>query len=454
MQKVLVANRGESAVRVIRAVHQLGLPAVAVYSTADKGALHTRMADEAYCIGGPSPRESYLDIPRILEAVKMARADAVHPGFGMLSENVEFVRALEDMDILFAGPPSSVIAAMGDKAQARSTLEKQGIPTLPGSDGPVESAAQAAAVADEIGYPVLLKAVAGGGGRGIRMVENSGEMPGIFEIASAEASASFGDGRLYVEKYLREPRHVEVQVLSDAHGNHLHFLTRDCSAQRRSQKIIEEAPAACVQEKTQRKLCRLAVKAAQSVGYVNAGTVEFLVDEDENVYFMEMNTRIQVEHPITEMITGVDLVQAQLRIAAGEELMLPQKDIIGMGHAIECRINAEDPRAGFSPSPGVVKVLHLPGGPGVRVDAAVTQGDTVSPRYDSMLMKIIAHDASRPGALRRMAQALSELRIEGVTTNLDFLRYTLHHMDFNRNRLHTRWIEQTVLPEYLEDTHA
>lgn len=454
MQKVLVANRGEIAVRIIRAVHQLGLSAVAVYSTADKGALHTRMADEAYCIGGASPRDSYLDIPRILEAVRMAGADAVHPGFGMLSENVDFVSALEHAEILFAGPPSSVIAAMGDKAQARTTLEKQGIPLIPGSDGPLTSAEQAIGVAGAIGYPVLLKAVSGGGGRGIRIVASADELTGAYEIASAEAESSFKDSRLYMEKFLQGPRHVEVQILSDAHGNHLHFLTRDCSAQRRSQKIIEEAPAACIQEKTQRKLCRLAVKVAQSVGYINAGTVEFLVDSDENVYFMEMNTRIQVEHPITEMLTGVDLVQAQLRIAAGEELMMPQKDIIGMGHAIECRINAEDPRAGFAPSPGEIKVLHLPGGPGVRVDAAVTQGDSVSPRYDSMLMKVIAHASSRPAALRRMAQALSELKIEGVATNLDFLRYTLHHLDFNRNRLHTRWVEQTVLPEYLEENHA
>ncbi len=454
MKKVLIANRGEIAVLVIRACHKLGLKAVAVYSTADRDALHVRLADESVCIGGPNPRDSYLNQQAVLTAVRRTGADAVHPGFGMLSENAGFARLLMDYGVTWVGPAPAVIDTMGDKAAARKTVADRGVIVVPGSDGPLNSEEDGLRLAQSIGFPVLLKAAAGGGGRGIRAVHATSEFGNAYRTASAEAKAAFSDGRLYLEKFIEKPRHIEVQILADHHGNTLHFGTRDCSVQRKKQKVVEEAPAASVSASVNAKLCEMAVEAARAAGYTNAGTVEFIVDREGHPYFIEMNTRIQVEHTITEMISGVDLVEAQLRIAMGDKLQLRQQDIVFSGHAIECRVNAESPAKGFAPSPGTVTTLNLPGGPGVRVDTSVYQGCTIPPYYDAMILKLITHAESRNAAIARMRQALDELRVEGVGTNIAFLKHLLGRREFIDMTCHTTWVEQDVLGAYREDDDA
>ena len=454
MKKVLIANRGEIAVRVVRACHMLGLKAVAVCSTADKDALHVKLADESYCIGGPNPRDSYLDQNAVLTAARRCNADAVHPGFGMLSENAQFAKMLGDYGITFVGPKSEVISAMGDKAAARKTVAGRGVSVVPGSDGPLLNEEEGLRLAADIGYPVLLKAAAGGGGRGIRAVADPRDFALSYRTASAEAKAAFGDGRLYLEKFIENPRHIEVQILADQNGRTLHLGTRDCSIQRKKQKVVEEAPAASVSEQTSRELCRMAVDAALAVGYENAGTVEFIVDREGRPYFIEMNTRIQVEHTITEMVTGIDLVAAQLRIAMGDSMLLDQAGVQISGHAIECRVNAEVPGRGFAPSPGTVTQLVLPGGPGVRVDTSVYNGCTIPPYYDAMILKLIAHAENRNAAIMRMRQALSELRIEGVGTNINFLKHLINRKEFIEMSCHTSWVEKEVLPGYAEEPYA
>lgn len=454
MKKVLIANRGEIAVRVIRACHKLGIKAVAVYSTADRDALHVRLADEGVCIGGPNPRDSYLNQQAVLTAVRRTGADAVHPGFGMLSENAAFARLLGDYGVTWIGPKPDVIDAMGDKAAARKTVAGRGVIVVPGSDGPLNSEEEGLRLATTIGYPVLLKAAAGGGGRGIRAVYSAAEFSNAYRTASAEAKAAFSDGRLYLEKFIEKPRHIEVQILADHHGTTLHFGTRDCSVQRKKQKVVEEAPASSVSADVRERLCSMAVEAARAAGYQNAGTVEFIVDREGNPYFIEMNTRIQVEHTITECITGVDLVEAQLRIAMGDPLVIQQQDVVFNGHAIECRVNAESPAKGFAPSPGTVSTLILPGGPGVRVDTCVYPGCVIPPYYDAMILKLVVHAENRPAAIARMRQALGELKVDGVGTNIAFLKYLLSRKEFLNMTCHTTWVEQDVLNVYREDDDA
>jgi acetyl-CoA carboxylase, biotin carboxylase subunit len=454
MKKVLIANRGEIAVRIIRACHMLNLKAVAVCSTADKDALHVRLADESYCIGGPSPRDSYLDQSAVLTAAKRSGADAVHPGFGMLSENAQFAAMLRDYGITWIGPKPEVITAMGDKAAARKTVAARNVAVVPGSDGPLTNEEEGLKLANEIGYPILLKAAAGGGGRGIRAVNDAREFSHAYRTASAEAKAAFSDGRLYLEKFIENPRHIEVQILADQHGRILHLGTRDCSIQRKKQKVVEEAPAASIPEQTSRDLCRMAVDAALAAGYENAGTVEFIVDKEGRPFFIEMNTRIQVEHTITEMVTGIDLVASQLRIAMGDRMLLDQSGVQINGHAIECRVNAEVPSKGFAPSPGTISTLVLPGGPGVRVDTAMYQGCVIPPYYDAMILKLVSHGESRYAAIQRMKQALSELKIEGVGTNINFLRHIVNRKEFADMACHTSWVEKEVLPGYAEEPYA
>ena len=454
MKKVLIANRGEIAVRVIRACHKMGIKAVAVYSTADRDALHVRLADESVCIGGPNPRDSYLNQQAVLTAVRRTGADAVHPGFGMLSENAAFARLLGDYGVTWIGPKPDVIDAMGDKAAARKTVAGRGVTVVPGSDGPLNSEEEGLRLATAIGYPILLKAAAGGGGRGIRAVYSAAEFANAYRTASAEAKGAFADGRLYLEKFIEKPRHIEVQILADHHGNTLHFGTRDCSVQRKKQKVVEEAPAASVSADVRERLCAMAVEAARAAGYQNAGTVEFIVDREGSPYFIEMNTRIQVEHTITECITGVDLVEAQLRIAMGDPLVIQQQDVAFSGHAIECRVNAESPAKGFAPSPGTVSTLVLPGGPGVRVDTSVYPGCVIPPYYDAMILKLIVHAESRPAAIARMRQALGELKVEGVGTNIAFLKHLIGRKEFLNMTCHTTWVEQDVLTVYREDDDA
>jgi len=419
-RKVLVANRGEIAVRILRACSELGLRTVAVYSEADRHALHVRYADEAYCIGPASARESYLAIDKIIRVARQANAEAIHPGYGFLAENEHFARACGENDIVFIGPRPESIAAMGDKIAARRTVKSAGVLVVPGSDGPVASVEDARALAEQIGYPVLLKATAGGGGKGMRTVKSSDELATAFRLAASEAQSAFGDGTLYVEKLLEGVRHVEIQVLADRQGNTVHLGERECSIQRRRQKLIEEAPSPVVDEDLRQRMGDVAVKAAQAVGYENAGTVEFLLDRERNFYFLEMNTRLQVEHPITEMVTGVDLVVEQIRIAAGRRLRLRQKDISLKGHAIECRICAEDPYNDYLPSVGRITTVDEPSGPGVRVDSAVYSGYEVSLYYDPMVAKLIVSGESRAQAIQRMRRALSEFKLLGIRTNLPF----------------------------------
>ena len=428
LKKVLIANRGEIAVRIIRACRELGIETVAVYSEADKDALHTQLADEAVCIGPAASKDSYLNITNILSACVLTGADAIHPGFGFLSENAKFAKMCKECNIKFIGPDYTAIELMGNKAKAREIMKKAGVPVVPGFEGTIKDEEHALSIAKEIGYPVMIKAAAGGGGKGIRIAFNDEEFKNGYNTAKAEAKACFGDDTLYIEKYVQKPKHIEFQILADSFGNVVHLEERECSLQRKNQKVLEEAPSTFLTEEIREKMGEIAKKAALAVNYENAGTIEFLVDKDYNYYFMEMNTRIQVEHPITEMITGVDLVKEQLKIASGMPLSLTQDDIKIKGHAIECRINAEDPEKDFRPCPGTIKELYLPGGRGVRLDSAIYCGYTIPPYYDSMLAKLIAFGDSREEAIAIMKRALGEFGIVGVTTNVDF-QYSLLEMD-------------------------
>ena len=440
LRRVLVANRGEIAVRVIRACHLLGLEAVAVYSEADAGAAHVRKADDSRLIGPPQAALSYLDIDALIGAAKDTGADAVHPGYGFLSENAGFAHAVTSAGLTFVGPPAATIAAMGDKARARVLAGEAGVPLIPGS-GLVGSADEAAAAAGRIGYPVLVKAAAGGGGRGIRPAGDEAALRSVLPAAQREAAASFGSDAVYLERRISRARHIEVQVLADSLGSVVHCYERDCSLQRRRQKLFEETPAPGLPPALQDQMTAAAVRLARRVGYAGAGTVEFLVDGDD-FYFMEMNTRIQVEHPITELVTGLDLVAEQLRVAAGEPLSVRQEDISRSGHAVECRINAEDPDKKFMPRPGTVTALELPGGPGIRIEHALAPGTVVSPFYDSLVAKLCAWGTSRPQALARASQALAELEIGGLTTTAPLYRRLLEVPDVRSGRYHTTWLEE------------
>jgi acetyl-CoA carboxylase biotin carboxylase subunit len=441
-EKILVANRGEIALRVIRACRELGIASVAVYSEADDGASFVRAADEAVCIGPPLSRKSYLDADSILEAARRTSADAVHPGYGFLSESPSFASACADAGLAFIGPSADVIAMAGNKSAARGNLARLGVPVIPGSEGPVATVEQALAEAETVGYPVIVKASGGGGGRGLRVARNAGELASSFPVASGEAGAAFGDRTVYLEKYLRRPRHVEIQILADHHGNVVHLGERECSIQSRYQKLLEEAPSPFVDDGLRRRMGETAVAAAAALGYRNAGTVEFLLDGERNFYFMEVNARVQVEHPVTEMVTGVDIVAAQIRIASGQRLGFGQDEVRFHGCAMECRINAADPENGFLPSPGEVGRLVLPGGPWVRVDTALEPGCLVPPFYDALVAKLVVWAPDRPAAIRRMDRALSEWRIEGIQVTVPFHRKVLADPDFQRGDYDTHFLER------------
>jgi len=447
MNKILIANRGEIAVRIIRACKEMNLKTVAVYSEADKDALHTKLADEAVCIGPAGSKQSYLNMKNIIEAASITGADAIHPGFGFLSENANFAQICEESGIKFIGPKSSVIDMLGNKAHSKEMMKKEGVPVIPGSDGSIKTMQEALRVCDKIGYPVLLKAAAGGGGKGIRQVNSQAELEPNYNIVKQEAKSSFNDDEIYIEKFIQKPRHVEIQILADEHGNVIHLGERDCSIQRNHQKMIEETPSTIVDDKLRNKMGVAAVKAAKAAGYTSCGTVEFLVDDNRDFYFMEMNTRIQVEHPITEMRTGIDLVKEQIRIAAGEELKWKQKEIIWKGHALECRINAENPSKNFMPSPGTIQEMNLPGGNGIRIDTAIYSGYTIPPYYDSMIAKIITYGVNRNEAISKMKRALEELVIDGVETNRDFLFDIIRNPNFIRGNFDTSFVEKEMQKE-------
>ena len=419
-KKVLIANRGEIAVRVIRACRELGIKTVAVFSTADRSALHAQIADEAICIGGASSKDSYLNVKAILAACEVTGANAIHPGFGFLSENANFARMCEKCGIEFIGPNPKSIDMLGDKAAAKATMKNAGVPVIPGSDGAVKTIEEAKKIAKEIGFPLMVKASAGGGGRGIRLVNKAEELEAQVTAAKQEALNFFGDDGVYMERFIVNPRHIEFQIIADKQGHVVHLGERDCSMQRRNQKVLEESPSPIMNPALREKMGKAAVAAAKACGYYNAGTIEFLVDKDENFYFMEMNTRIQVEHPITEFVTGVDLVKTQIKIANGEDLPFSQEKIQLTGHSIECRINAENPKFNFRPSPGKILALHTPGGPGIRIDSAAYQGYVITPYYDSMIAKLIVYAPTREEAIMKMKWALSEFIVEGVDTNIDF----------------------------------
>ncbi len=446
-RKILVANRGEIALRIIAACKELGIATVAVHSTVDRDSLHVRAADESVCIGPPAPSGSYLNITALVAAAEITGADAVHPGYGFLAENARFAEILQDVGLTWIGPSPDSIRKMGDKAVAKETAQAASVPTVPGSPGPVATAEDALAVAGRIGYPVLLKAVAGGGGRGMRVARNEKELAAAFGMATLEAEKAFGNGEVYLEKYLAEPRHVEFQVFGDQHGRIVHLGERECSLQRRHQKILEESPSVAVSEELRAKMGAAAVAAARAVDYVGAGTIEFLLDQDGSFYFMEMNTRIQVEHPVTEMVTGYDLVKEQIRVAAGEPLSFDKAtgkkgvQLRPRGHAIEFRINAEDPET-FTPSPGKITTLHLPGGPGVRVDTAAYDGWNIPPNYDSLVGKLIVHGRNRDEAIMRGKRALELFIVEGVKTTIPLHLRLLDDPDFRHGRFSTKWLER------------
>ncbi len=446
---MLIANRGEIAIRVIRACHELGIRTVAVYSEADRSALHVKMADEAFCIGPAASVQSYLNIPNIMSTAEMLGVDAIHPGYGFLAENPRFAEIVTDHKIAFVGPPARAIEAMGNKSAAREFMHKAGVPVVPGSQGVVTGERQALDAARVTGYPLIIKAAAGGGGRGMRVVHTAQDLATALQTAQRESEAAFGDGQVYIEKYVGEPRHIEVQILADRYGSLVHLGARDCSIQRRHQKLLEESPPPRLRERTLFAMARAAVRAAQLIGYVNAGTVEFLVDAQDNYYFMEMNTRIQVEHPVTEAVTGLDLVKEQIRVAAGERLAVTQRDIEIRGHAIECRINAEDPRHDFRPSPGLVSRFQLPGGPGVRVDTHCFSGYTIPPYYDSLVAKIIAWGRDRDEAMTRMHRALAEFEIGGIRTTIPFHLKVLDNAFFRRGEVYTNFVQRRIDPDRL-----
>ena len=446
-QKILIANRGEIAVRIIRACREMGIQTVAVYSEADKDALHTMLADEAVCIGPAASTESYLDMERILSACVTMKADAIHPGFGFLSENARFAELCEKCNIRFIGPSAQVIHKMGNKSEARKTMIAAGVPVVPGSKEPVYTVEDGKKVAIEIGFPVMIKASSGGGGKGMRVSRSEEDFEANFRNAQMESIKGFSDDTMYIERFVENPRHIEFQILADSYGNVIHLGERDCSIQRRHQKVLEEAPSPAISPELRIRMGETAVRAAKAVGYENAGTIEFLLDKKGNYYFMEMNTRIQVEHPVTEAVTDMDLVKEQIRIAAGEPLSVRQEDVKITGHAIECRINAENPAKNFMPCPGMIKELHLPGGCGVRVDTAVYGNYKIPANYDSMILKLIVHDKDRDAAIAKMRSALGELVIDGIETNVDFQYQILGESDFEAGIIDTDYIAKHF-PEY------
>jgi len=439
LNKILIANRGEIALRVIRACQEMGIKTVAVFSEADRESLHVRFADEAVCIGPPSPKESYLNIPRIIAAAEVTNADAIHPGYGFLSENASFAEICETSGITFIGPTADMISAMGDKAFAKETMRKSEVPVVPGSDGIIDDKKSAHELADSVGYPVIIKASAGGGGRGMRIVRKSEDFEQLFQTARAEAESAFGNPGVYIEKFVEAPRHVEIQVLGDTYGNVIHLGERDCSIQRRHQKLIEESPSPIVDDELREKMGDAAIRGAKSVSYRGAGTIEFLVDKYRNFYFMEMNTRIQVEHPVTEEVTGYDLIREQIEIMDGKRLS--RKKIKPFGHAIECRINAEDPNKDFRPSPGKITSFHTPGGLGVRVDTHSYDGYIMPPFYDSLLAKLIVHAPTREDAIKRMIVALDEFIIEGVKTTIPFHKKVMKSEQFRDGNFDTTFVD-------------
>lgn len=441
-KKVLIANRGEIAVRIIRACREAGLQCVTVYSTADRTALHAEIADESVCIGPASVADSYLNQQALIQACKNTGATAIHPGFGFLSESAEFAQLCEENGITWIGPSPESISMLGDKARAKETMKAAGVPVIPGSEGAITSVEDAKKIAAEIGYPVLVKASAGGGGRGIRRIDREDQLEEQMTIAQEEAKKFFGNDEVYLEKLIVGPHHVEIQIIADKFGNTVALGERDCSMQRRNQKVLEESPSPLMTPELREKMQTAAVKAAKACGYYNAGTIEFLVDDDRNFYFMEMNTRIQVEHPVTEWVTGVDLVQTQLKVAQGEQLSFTQEDIQVQGHAIECRINAENPDLDFRPSPGKIKSLHIPGGPGIRVDSAVYQGYTIPPFYDSMIAKLIVHAPTRDEAIMKMRWALAEFIVDGIDSNIEFQLRLIKNKDFEAGNYDNSFLEK------------
>lgn len=442
LKKVLIANRGEIAVRIIRACREMGIRTVAIYSEADKDALHVKLADQAICIGPAQSAKSYLNIKAILEAACLTGADSIHPGFGFLSENANFAKICEEIGIKFIGPNHKLIELLGNKSKAKETMKKAGVPVVPGSDGLIYSKEEAVKLAEKIKYPVILKASAGGGGRGIRIAHNKEELEKAYSLVKQEAKVSFNDDSIYMEKFIENPRHVEIQVLADEHGNGIHLGERDCSVQRRNQKIIEETPASIIDDETRKKMGEVAVKAVKEIGYTNAGTIEFLVDKNKDFYFMEMNTRVQVEHPVTEMVTGIDIIKEQIKIASGEKLSIKQKDVKMTGHSMEARINAENPDKNFMPCAGTITGLHIPGGNGIRVDTAIYSGYTIPPTYDSMIAKIIVHGKTREESIAKLNSAVAELVVDGITTNADFILRILDNKNFQTNNYDTSFIEK------------
>ena len=439
-RKILIANRGEIAGRIIRACREMGIATVAVYSEADREALHTQLADEAVCIGPAAATDSYLNMEQILSACITTKADAIHPGFGFLSENSRFVEMCEKCNITFIGPTAEMMDKMGNKSQARLTMIEAGVPVVPGTKEPVYDAKRGAVLAESIGYPVMIKASSGGGGKGMRIALGPDDFEENFKVAQLESVRGFGDNTMYIEKYVQEPRHIEFQIMADKYGNVVQFGERDCSIQRNHQKMIEESPSAALTPELRKKMGDAAVRAAKAVHYESAGTIEFLLDKDKNFYFMEMNTRIQVEHPVTEMVSGVDLMKEMIRVAAGEPLSVRQEEVHLQGHAIECRINAEDPDHHFRPCPGVIKEIHLPGGNGVRIDTVAYNGYEIPPFYDSMIAKVIVHGRTRQEAIDKMRSTLGELIIDGVTTNVDFQYEILDNEDFQAGEITTDFI--------------
>ena len=440
--KVLIANRGEIAVRIIRACREMGIETVAVYSEADRDALHTQLADEAVCIGPAPSSESYLNMQNIISATLVSGADAIHPGFGFLSENSKFAELCEQCNITFIGPKSEVIQSLGNKSEARNTMINAGVPVIPGSKDPIYDAETGAQAAAEIGYPVIVKAALGGGGKGMRVAETPEEFENSFNTAQKEAQMAFGDNTMYIEHFVQHPRHIEFQILADDHGNVIHLGERDCSIQRNHQKMIEESPSIALTPELREKMGEAAVKAAKAAHYTNAGTIEFLLEKNGNFYFMEMNTRIQVEHGVTELVTGIDLIKEQIFIAAGEKLRFKQKDIQIQGHAIECRLNAENPEKNFMPCPGKIEFLHLPGGNGVRIDSAIYAGYQIPPNYDSMIAKIMVYGKDRDTAIDKMRSALGEVNVEGIITNLDYQYEIINHPVFRSGDVTTGFLEE------------
>jgi acetyl-CoA carboxylase biotin carboxylase subunit len=443
-KRILIANRGEIALRVIRACRELGVETVAIFSEADRGAPYLELADEAICVGPARAADSYLRIDRVISAAEIGNVQAIHPGYGFLSENSHFAEVCRSCDIGFIGPTPEAMERVGDKNSARALAREAGVPTVPGSDGLVSSEQEAVRVAKEVGYPVLLKATAGGGGKGMRVAANELALASAWQQASAEAQAAFGNAGIYIERYVERPRHVEIQILGDQHGNIVHLWERDCSTQRRHQKLIEESPSPRLPQETRKKMCEAAVRLAKAAGYYSAGTVEFIVDQQDNFYFIEVNARIQVEHPVSEMVTGIDLVKAQIRVAAGEKLGLTQKDIVARGHAIECRINAEDPDHNFRPCPGRIERIIAPGGFGVRFDSHATAGYTVPPHYDSLVGKLIVHQPTRQEAIKTMIRALKELRVEGIKTTVPLHLEVLANTAFHESQVDTTFVERML----------